>query len=70
MILPPHHGGGSPAASGAELPQLAQPAIQARTHVARQVVRLSRELPVEEFRYRDRGTMATIGRRWPSSGAG
>ena len=54
---------GSRAASGVELPQLAQPAIQAGAHVARQVVRISHDLPVEEFQYRDRGAMATIGRR-------
>jgi len=54
---------GACAASGVELPQLAQPAIQAGAHVARQVVRISHDLPAEEFRYRDRGTMATIGRR-------
>lgn len=51
------------AESGGELPQLAQPAIQAGKHVARQLDRISRGLPPLSFSYRDRGTMATIGRR-------
>jgi NADH dehydrogenase len=54
---------GSRAASGVELPQLAQPAIQAGAHVAQQVVRITQDLPAQEFQYRDRGAMATIGRR-------
>lgn len=42
--------------------QLAQPAIQMGKHAARQVGRLhSHELP-EPFAYKDKGTMATIGR--------
>jgi NADH dehydrogenase len=49
--------------AGVELPQLAQPAIQQGNHVVRQVLRLHRKLPPEDFRYHDRGTMATIGRR-------
>jgi NADH dehydrogenase len=49
---------------GAEgLPQLAQPAIQTGRHAARQVGRLLRGEPTEPFRYRDKGIMATIGRR-------
>jgi NADH dehydrogenase len=51
------------AGSGRELPQLAQPAIQAGKHAARQLDRMSRGLPPLPFSYRDRGTMATIGRR-------
>ena len=51
------------ALSGRELPQLAQPAIQAGRHVARELIRTRRGLPLEPFAYRDRGTMATIGRR-------
>ncbi|HLT60136.1 MAG TPA: FAD-dependent oxidoreductase, partial [Microlunatus sp.] len=42
--------------------QLAQPAIQEGRHAARQIARLhAHELP-EPFVYRDKGTMATIGR--------
>src|SRR3712207_7502702 len=44
------------------LPQLAQPAIQTGKHAARQIARLYRGLETETFRYRDKGTMATIGR--------
>jgi NADH dehydrogenase len=45
------------------LPQLAQPAIQAGRHAARQVARLVAGQPTVPFRYRDKGIMATIGRR-------
>jgi NADH dehydrogenase len=44
---------------GTPLPQLAPVAMQAGRHVARQIARGTRE----PFRYRDKGTMATIGRR-------
>jgi NADH:ubiquinone reductase (H+-translocating) len=44
-------------------PQLAQPALQQGKHAAEQIVRLVRGEPTQPFRYRDRGTMATIGRR-------
>ncbi len=44
------------------LPQVAQPAIQGGRHVARQIVRRLHHLPAETFHYRDKGTMATIGR--------
>jgi NADH dehydrogenase len=44
-------------------PQLAQPAIQQGKHAAAQVMHLVRGEPTEPFRYHDRGTMATIGRR-------
>ncbi len=44
-------------------PQLAQPALQEGKHAAEQVVHLVRGEPTQPFRYRDRGTMATIGRR-------
>jgi len=44
-------------------PQLAQPAIQQGRHAAEQVVRLVRGEPTQPFRYHDKGTMATIGRR-------
>jgi len=48
---------------GHPLPQLAPVAIQAGTHVARQILRRRAGLPGEPFTYVDRGTMATIGRR-------
>ncbi len=48
---------------GAPLPQLAQPAIQMGRHIAAQIARLSQGGTTEPFRYRDRGIMATIGRR-------
>ncbi|MFA9430051.1 NAD(P)/FAD-dependent oxidoreductase [Egicoccus sp. AB-alg2] len=48
---------------GQVLPQLAPVAIQQGQHVADQIVRLRRGEPTAPFRYRDRGTMATIGRR-------
>jgi NADH:ubiquinone reductase (H+-translocating) len=44
-------------------PQLAQPAIQEGKHAAAQVIHLVRGEPTEPFRYHDKGTMATIGRR-------
>jgi NADH dehydrogenase len=45
------------------LPQLAPVAMQGGRHVARQIARLFEGRPTEPFRYRDKGTMATIGRR-------
>lgn len=50
-------------AGAAELPQLAQPAIQAGRHAVRQLQRMRSGQRPRPFRYRDRGTMATIGRR-------
>ena len=44
-------------------PQLAQPAIQQGTHVAEQVRRTIAGLPPTSFSYKDKGIMATIGRR-------
>ncbi len=44
------------------LPQVAQPALQEGKHAARQIVRLTRGLPTETFSYKDKGSMATIGR--------
>ncbi len=44
------------------LPQLAQPALQMGKFAARQIARLHRGLETESFHYRDKGTMATIGR--------
>ena len=44
-------------------PQLAQPALQEGRHAAEQIVRLLHGEPTQPFRYHDKGTMATIGRR-------
>ncbi|WP_298209199.1 NAD(P)/FAD-dependent oxidoreductase [Ferrimicrobium sp.] len=49
--------------AGTPLPQLAQPAIQGGRHAARQIGSLAKEEATYPFRYRDKGTMATIGRR-------
>jgi NADH:ubiquinone reductase (H+-translocating) len=45
------------------IPQLAQPALQEGRHAAAQIARLSRGEQTESFGYRDKGIMATIGRR-------
>jgi NADH dehydrogenase len=44
------------------LPQLAQPAIQTGQHAARTIARVIAGEPTTRFRYKDKGTMATIGR--------
>ncbi len=44
------------------LPQVAQPAIQGGTHVARQISARLAGRTTQAFRYRDKGSMATIGR--------
>jgi NADH:ubiquinone reductase (H+-translocating) len=44
------------------LPQLAQPAIQTGTHAGHMVANMIAGEPTERFHYRDKGTMATIGR--------
>jgi NADH dehydrogenase len=44
-------------------PQLAQPALQEGRHAARQITALVRGEATTTFRYHDKGTMATIGRR-------
>jgi NADH dehydrogenase len=44
-------------------PQLAPGAQQGGKHAAEQIVRLVRGEPTQPFRYYDKGTMATIGRR-------
>ena len=44
-------------------PQLAQPAIQMGRHAAEQIVKLEAKAATEPFKYHDKGTMATIGRR-------
>jgi NADH dehydrogenase len=48
---------------GLPLAQLAQPAIQAGRHAARQVERLVKGRPPVTFAYHDKGIMATVGRR-------
>jgi NADH dehydrogenase len=50
-------------ADGEPLPMLAPVAMQAGRHVARQIARDVQGLSSQPFRYRDKGTMATIGRR-------
>jgi len=54
---------GDVALSGERLPQLAQPAIQMGRHAGRQIAALLAGGATEAFAYRDKGTMATIGRR-------
>lgn len=43
-------------------PQIAQPAIQQGKHLAENLIRTLKGKPMEEFKYKDLGTMATIGR--------
>lgn len=43
-------------------PQMAQPAIQQGKLLAKNLVRLMKNEPMEEFKYRDLGSMATVGR--------
>ncbi|MFD1145031.1 NAD(P)/FAD-dependent oxidoreductase [Larkinella insperata] len=43
-------------------PQIAQPAIQQGKHLAENLIRSLKGKPMEEFNYKDLGTMATIGR--------
>ena len=45
------------------IPQLAQPALQTGRHAGEQICRLIAGQPTAAFHYRDKGTMATIGRR-------
>ncbi|MHC1561673.1 NAD(P)/FAD-dependent oxidoreductase [Actinomycetospora sp. C-140] len=44
------------------LPQLAQPAIQTGQHAGRTIAHVIAGEPTERFHYKDKGTMATIGR--------
>lgn len=48
---------------GGRLPQLAPVAIQSGRHAAEQVLHTMERRPRTGFRYKDKGTMATIGRR-------
>jgi NADH dehydrogenase len=57
VAAPRDHRGGGP------LPQVAPVAMQTGAHVARQIGRLLEGRPTQPFRYRDKGTMATVGRR-------
>ncbi|TRZ45157.1 NAD(P)/FAD-dependent oxidoreductase [Robertkochia solimangrovi] len=43
-------------------PMMAQPAIQQGKHLGDNLIRLTEDLPMEPFHYRDKGAMATIGR--------
>jgi NADH dehydrogenase len=47
---------------GEPLPMVAPVAIQMGESVARNIKRMLRDQPLEPFRYRDQGTLATIGR--------
>jgi NADH dehydrogenase len=49
--------------SGRVCPQLAQVAIQSGTHAAKQIAQSATGRPSVPFRYRDKGIMATVGRR-------
>ena len=51
-----------PGEDGQPLPMVAPVAIQQADHAAENILRLSRGAPAEPFRYKDPGTMATIGR--------
>ena len=60
---PPCRGDRAPGGTHAICPQLAQVAIQSGAHAARQILLRVEGRPTESFRYHDKGTMATIGRR-------
>jgi NADH dehydrogenase len=47
---------------GKPYPQLAPVAMQQGEHAARNILRMTKNQEVDPFRFRDRGTMATIGR--------
>lgn len=49
--------------TGKPLPGLAPVAMQQGRHVARQIIRTLKQQPGLEFEYKDKGQMATIGRR-------
>jgi len=48
--------------SGRFLPMVAPVAMQQARFVAKQIVRLQEKRPLDNFKYRDKGSMATIGR--------
>ena len=49
-------------AHGKFLPMVAPVALQQGAWVAKQIIRSAKQLPLQPFRYRDKGSMATIGR--------
>jgi NADH dehydrogenase len=53
----------APAADGSTHPQLAPVAMQGGRHAARTILRRTAGKRARRFRYHDKGTMATIGRR-------
>ena len=61
--IAPSQGHAEPGDTRRFLPQLAQVAIQSRDHAARQIVARLEGGPTTPFAYRDKGVMATIGRR-------
>jgi NADH dehydrogenase len=70
LAVPDHPGvwvvgdvGAIPGKDGAPLPQLAPVAMQSGAHVAKQIGRQLDGKPLRPFRFHDKGTMATIGRR-------
>jgi NADH dehydrogenase len=70
LAVPGHPGvwvvgdiGAIPDQNGDPLPQLAPVAMQSGGHVAKQIGRQLDGKPLKPFRFRDKGTMATIGRR-------
>jgi NADH dehydrogenase len=70
LAVPGHPGawvvgdvGAIPGKSGGSLPQLAPVAMQSGAHVARQIGRRLGGKALRPFRFHDKGTMATIGRR-------
>ena len=54
---------GALGANGSLLPQLAQPAIQTGKHAAMSIKAIMKGEATTAFHYKDKGTMATIGRR-------
>jgi NADH dehydrogenase len=70
LAVPGHPGvwvvgdvGAIPGKNGDPLPQLAPVAMQSGGHVARQIARQLDGKSLRPFRFHDKGTMATIGRR-------
>ena len=55
--------GGSGPEADSVCPQVAQVALQSGAHAARQILARLDDRPTEPFAYRDKGIMATIGRR-------
>lgn len=53
---------GAKGSDGRFLPMVAPVAMQQARWVAKQILRFEKRLPLEDFHYRDKGSMATIGR--------